>query len=340
MVQMGFVLTLILAQVLFGSFMASVMAMDLSTAILMRVDQSGRGDFRKIQDAIDAVPPNNNQLFFILVNPGTYTEKVVVPADKPYITLSGRNPSTTIITSNQGGDIFQSPSVTIFASNFVGLYLTIQNTFGAAGRAVALRVSGDRAAFYGCRIISYQDTLLDDVGMHYYRSCYIEGATDFICGNALSLFDKCHIHSVSRNKGWITAQHRDSASENTGFSFVGCRISGVAPAFLGRPWGAYSTVVFALTYMPSVIIPQGWDNWGGDKSKESTAYFGEYQCYGPGAGRTKRAPWSRGLSNGDATPFMNMSMIGGGGWLRPIPTKFKRWSGKAVVENVDVPTIG
>lgn len=54
---------------------------------------------------------------------------------------------------------------------------------------MGLRVSGDRAAFYACRIISYQDTLLDDAGRHYYRNCYIEGGTDFICGSAASLFE-------------------------------------------------------------------------------------------------------------------------------------------------------
>lgn len=41
----------------------------------------------------------------------------------------------------------------------------------------------------GCRIMSHQDTLLDDVGRHYYKNCYIEGDTDFICGNAASLFE-------------------------------------------------------------------------------------------------------------------------------------------------------
>lgn len=45
---------------------------DMSTALLIRVDQSGKGDYKKIQDAIDAVPSNNSQLIFIWVKPGTY----------------------------------------------------------------------------------------------------------------------------------------------------------------------------------------------------------------------------------------------------------------------------
>ena len=52
-----------------------------------------------------------------------------------------------------------------------------------------MRVAEDRAAFYGCRFVSFQDTLLDDTGRHYYRGCYIEGGTDFIFGNARALFD-------------------------------------------------------------------------------------------------------------------------------------------------------
>lgn len=51
---------------------------NFSTAILIRVDQSGQGDFKKIQDAIDAVPSNNTELFFIWVKPGTYRFVVIL----------------------------------------------------------------------------------------------------------------------------------------------------------------------------------------------------------------------------------------------------------------------
>jgi hypothetical protein len=77
---------------------------------------------------------------------------------------------------------------------------------------------------------------------------------------------RCHLHSLSKADGAITAQHRNAPSEDTGFSFLGCKITGVGTALLGRPWGAYSRVVFSLTYMSSVVVPQGWDDWG-DQSK-------------------------------------------------------------------------
>lgn len=322
--------------IVFGSFMANSAttgSMDMSTARLIRVDQSGNGDFKKIQDAIDAVPSNNSELVFIWIKSGTYREKIVVPADKPFITLSGTQASNTIITWGDTGEIIESGTLSVFASDFVGRFLTIQNTFGTSDKAVALRITGDRVAFYGCKILSYQDTLLDDTGRHYYSNCYIEGATDFICGNAASLFERCHLHSLSKADGAITAQHRNAPSEDTGFSFLGCKITGVGTALLGRPWGAYSRVVFSLTYMSSVVVPQGWDDWG-DQSKHSTVYYGEYQCYGPGANRTKRVEWSHSLSNNEATPFLTKDMIGGQGWLRPTPTHFKR---NSTIITVNVP---
>ncbi|KAK6235392.1 hypothetical protein SCA6_010729 [Theobroma cacao] len=64
-------------------------AAEIPAAILIRVDPSGKGDYRKIQDAIDAVPSNNKEVVFILVKPGIYKEKIVVLADKLFITISG-----------------------------------------------------------------------------------------------------------------------------------------------------------------------------------------------------------------------------------------------------------
>ncbi|KAJ8441992.1 hypothetical protein Cgig2_020137 [Carnegiea gigantea] len=340
-----FLLSILMASSSSSASSAKVAApMDPTTAVLIRVDQSGKGDYRKIQDAVDAVPSNNSEYVFIWVKPGTYREKIVVPADKPFITLSGTQASDTIITWNDGHEIYDSPTLSVLASDFVGRYLTIeancisillmtyetfllvQNTFGKSGKGVALRVSGDKAAFYGCRITSYQDTLLDDAGRHYYSNCYIEGATDFICGNAASFFEKCHVHStLESGNGAITAQKRDSPWENTGLVFLGCKITGVGigTALLGRPWGVYSRVIYAFTYMSSAISPQGWNNWG-MVEKERTVLYGEYKCHGPGADRTKRVNWSKNLTSEEAAPFLTKDLIGGRGWLRPAPNKFKR----------------
>jgi len=54
---------------------------------------------------------------------------------------------------------------------------------------VALRVTGDQAAFYGCGFYGAQDTLNDDSGRHYFKECFIQGSIDFIFGNARSLYE-------------------------------------------------------------------------------------------------------------------------------------------------------
>ncbi|KAF3339981.1 putative pectinesterase 11 [Carex littledalei] len=294
-----------------------------SSAVLIRVDQSGDGDYTKIQDAIDSVPSNNSVQTFILLAPGVYSEKVVVPADKPYITLSGTDANSTIITWNEAWFNQQSATLSILASDFVGRYLTVQNTLGPNGPAIALQIVGDRAAFYACRFLSFQDTLLDDAGRHYFKNCFIQGTTDFIFGNGLSFYEKCHLNSISTNGGAMTAQRRSSEGENTGFTFFACKVTGVGRGSLtlGRPWGPYSRVVFAFSYMSDSVLPSGWDDWG-ISSNQRTAYYGEYQCSGPGSDVSKRVTWSHQLSPAEASPFITKAWINGLDWLRPVPTSF------------------
>ncbi|KAF3628644.1 hypothetical protein FXO38_05567 [Capsicum annuum] len=74
--------------------------------------------------------------------------------------------------------------------------------------------------------------------------------------------------------GAITAQHRPP-QENTGFNFVGCKITGVKSAILGRPWGAYARVVFAQTYMSSVILPTGWEDWNDPSRQRKIMRYGK-----------------------------------------------------------------
>lgn len=50
----------------------------------------------------------------------------MVPADKPSITLSGTKASNTIITWGDTGEIIDSATLSVFASDFVARSLTIQ----------------------------------------------------------------------------------------------------------------------------------------------------------------------------------------------------------------------
>ena len=77
----------------------------------------------------------------------------------------------------------------------------------------------------------------------------------------------CHVHAIARNYGALTAQSRQSLLEDTGFSFVSCRVTGSGALYLGRAWGTFSRVVFAYTHMDDIIVPNGWFNWG-DPNRE------------------------------------------------------------------------
>lgn len=59
----------------------------------------------------------------------------------------------------------------------------------------------------------------------------------------------------------ITAQARNTALENNGYSFVHCSITGTGKGtFLGRAWKNSPNVVFANTEMSNVVNPEGWSD--------------------------------------------------------------------------------
>ncbi|XP_010249481.1 PREDICTED: probable pectinesterase 53 [Nelumbo nucifera] len=289
------------------------------------------GDFTSIQDAIDSLPSVNLVRVVIKVNAGVYTEKVNIPPLKSFITIEGAGADKTIV---QWGDTAQTPgpngrpigtfNSATFAVNspyFIAKNITFKNTTplpppGAIGKqAVAFRISGDTAAFWGCKFFGAQDTLYDHLGRHYYKDCYIEGSVDFIFGNGLSLFEGCNVHAIAQKYGAVTAQSRMSLLEDTGFSFVNCRVTGSGALYLGRAWGTFSRVVFAYTYMDNIIIPKGWYNWG-DPNRQMTVFYGQYKCTGPGASFAGRVSWSRELTDAEAKPFTSLTFIDGSEWIK------------------------
>ncbi|KAI4350787.1 hypothetical protein L6164_005203 [Bauhinia variegata] len=291
----------------------------------------GAGDFTTIQGAIDSLPFINLVRVVIKVHEGVYTEKVNIPPLKGFITIEGAGADKTIV---QWGDSAQtrgprgqplgtygSATFAVNSAYFIAKNITFKNKTpvpapGAVGKqAVALRISADNAAFYGCKFVGAQDTLYDHVGRHYYKDCYIEGSVDFIFGNALSLFEGCHVHAIAQYTGALTAQGRSSLLEDTGFSFVHCKVTGSGALYLGRAWGPFSRVVFAYTYMDNIIIPRGWYNWG-DPNREMTVFYGQYKCTGPGAGYAGRVSWSRELTDEEAKPFISLSFIDGFEWIK------------------------
>lgn len=69
------------------------------------------------------------------------------------------------------------------------------------------------------------------------------------------------LHSTAEGSGAIAAHHRNSPTEDTGFSFVNCLIDGKGKIFLGRAWGNYSRTIYSHCYIDDVITPSGWSDW-------------------------------------------------------------------------------
>ncbi|XP_011100946.1 probable pectinesterase 53 [Sesamum indicum] len=286
--------------------------------------------FTTLDAAISSIPLFNPCRLLISVGPGTYREKIEIPMTMAYVTLEGAGAGKTIIRWDDTADrvgpngqplgTYGSATFAVNAPYFVAKNITFKNKAppppaGATGKqAVALRISADMAAFINCKFIGAQDTLYDHKGRHYFKNCHIQGSVDFIFGDGLSLYQDCHLHAKTKSYGALTAQKRESMLEETGFSFVNCKVTGSGALYLGRAWGTFSRVVFAYTYMDKIITPRGWYDWG-DKQRQMTVFYGQFKCSGPGADYGGRVSWARELTKQEAEPFISLSFIDGHQWL-------------------------
>ncbi|XP_074572137.1 pectinesterase QRT1-like [Curcuma longa] len=295
------------------------------------VSKDGSGDSKTVQGAVDMVPDGNNNRVRILVSPGVYREKVVVPETKPYISFIGKGSSETVVityhlraadrySDGQAVGTYDSASVAIESDFFCANGITFQNTAPAAkpgeegGQAVALRLTGDRAMLYRCRILGSQDTLFDHLGRHYFFQCFIQGSIDIIFGSARSLYQSCSLRSIAESYGAVAASQRNSPSDNYGFSFVDCKLSGTGKVYLGRAWGRYATVVYSNCQLEGIVLPEAWSDWG-DASRRRTVFFGQFNCKGEGAELGEKVGWARSLSYVEAKSFLDRGYIDGEQWL-------------------------
>lgn len=273
------------------------------------VAADGTGTHRTLQEAISAAPMRTGSAdprWVIAVKPGTYRERIYVQRERGRIAIVGTDAARTVIAYDlhagvKGPDglplgTFRTPTVQIDGDGMIWENVTIANTAGPVGQAVALRVDGDRVVFRRCRFLGWQDTVLLNRGRHYFADCYVEGHVDFIFGGATAYFERCQIHCLQ--DGYITAASTPEGTAH-GFVFGDCRITGApgVKTYLGRPWREFAATTFLRTEMAAVVRPEGWHNW--DKPEaEKRARYAEFANTGPGAVTTFRAPWSRLLATG------------------------------------------
>ncbi|WP_086560813.1 pectinesterase family protein [Streptomyces africanus] len=275
------------------------------------------GDYPTVQAAVDAVPDGNDTAVEIAVAPGTYREKVLIPASKPNLVLrgTGQDRSKTVIvfdTPAEYGGSTGSATVRIAANDVTARNLTFSNDFDEAAhelkgeQALAMKTTGDRIVFEDTAFLGNQDTLMTDspklttLSRVYVRDSYIEGDVDFIYGRATTVIERSVIRALSRgsdtNNGYITAASTWKGNPY-GFLITRSEIVSDAPSgsfHLGRPWhpggepDAIAQVLIRDTALPAAIKSSPWTDMSGFSWKD--ARFAEYRNDGPGATVTGDRP--------------------------------------------------
>lgn len=289
------------------------------------VAQDGSGDYTSIQTAINNTKAFPDKRITIFIKNGVYKEKVKVYSWNNLITLKGESKENTIITFDDYFDkinigrnsTFHTPTLLVQGNDFIAENLTIQNTAGPVGQAVALALEADRCVVSNCIIKGNQDTVYTagEGDRQYFTNCYIEGTTDFIFGEATVVFEKCTIHAKANS--YITAA---STPENIKFGYVfkDCELTaaeGVTKVYLGRPWRPYAKTVFITTNMGGFIVPEGWHNWSKPDAGK-TSFYAEYKNTGTGYQPDDRVGWSHQLTKSQMKEYTLEHIFGEGDWYK------------------------
>lgn len=284
------------------------------------VAKDGSGNFTTIQDAIYAVRDLSQQQVSIFIKKGVYNEKLIIPSWKTNISLIGEDRDQTIITYNDYAgkrlvtrdEFLKTDTIRTYTSYTVLVKgndcrienITIKNTAGRVGQAVALHVEGDKFVARNCSLLANQDTYYaaTENSRQYLQDCFIEGTTDFIFGEATVVFQNCIIKNLTNS--YITAA-ATRPGQDFGFVFFDCKLiadTNVTKAYLGRPWRPYAKTVFIRTEMGNHILKEGWDNWR-NAENEKTVLYAEYKSFGEGGNVSERVKWSRQLSNSEVKNY-------------------------------------
>ena len=250
------------------------------------VAQDGSGDYKTIQEAIDAVPARRTTPWLIFVKIGTYEELVTIPENKPFIHLIGQDKEKTIISYwiNNGGSsdigweystnnpqsktygkqgVVQVNSTDFYTENisYIDSY-GVERQAGPMGLAMSSR--NDRQAFNNCQFRSYQDTWYTDVRSttvrQYVNNCLIEGAVDFYYGAGNNYIENSTFRLARVGSVIVAPSH--PAGTPWGYVMVNNTIDGKGGSNkLGRAWQNQPQAVWINTTLKTTIAAEGWSEW-------------------------------------------------------------------------------
>ncbi len=277
---------------------------------IFTVAKDGTGDYKYIQDAIDAMRVYPLAPITLYIKNGVYNEKIELPTNNTDVIFIGESVEKTIISFNDYSGrgkltTFTSYTAKISGNRFTAQNITFANTAGTVGQALALYVDADKAVFKNCRFLGNQDTIFaaGENARQLFLDCYIEGTTDFIFGPSTAVFQNCTIRAKSNS--YITAAST-TPGKKFGYVFLDCKVmadSTVTKLFLGRPWRAHAKSVFVRCELPKQITPEAWNNWGNTQN-ELTVFYAEYKSTGDGAATKGRAAWSKQLTDKEAKEYI------------------------------------
>lgn len=309
---------------------------------IFTVAKDGSGDYRYIQDAIDAMRVYPLAPITLYIKNGVYNEKIELPANNTDVTFIGESVEKTIISFNDYSgrgklNTFTSYTAKISGNRFVAENISFVNSAGPVGQALALYVDADKALFINCKFIGNQDTIFaaGENSNQLFYNCYIEGTTDFIFGPATAVFQNCTIRAKANS--FITAAST-TQGKKFGFVFIDCNIlsdSTLAKIFLGRPWRAFAKTAFIRCALPKQIAAEGWDNWS-NTANEQTVFYVEYNCSGQGAASKQRVGWAMQLTDKESKEYTLQSIFSGSNnaaakgfnWFKLSATKPFEWPAK------------
>ncbi|MFY7839673.1 MAG: pectinesterase family protein [Lacibacter sp.] len=330
---------LLIALIFTCSFAVAQTANPQQYKYVFTVAKDGSGEFKYIQDAIDAMRVYPLASITLYIKNGVYNEKIEIPATNTDVTFIGESVEKTIITFNDYSGrgkhtTFTSYTAKVSGNRFYAENITFANSAGPVGQAVALYVDADKAVFKNCKFLGNQDTIFaaGENSRQLFLDCTIEGTTDFIFGPSTAVFQGCTIRS--KTNSYITAAST-TPGKKFGYVFLDCKIvvdSAVTKTMLGRPWRAHAKTVFIRCEMPKQIAPEGWSNWS-NPANEQTVFYAEYKCMGEGAATDKRVAWSKQLSDKEAREytleniFSNNSLVKDeSGWFMQLRSKPFEWT--------------
>ncbi|ATZ46536.1 hypothetical protein BCIN_01g11150 [Botrytis cinerea B05.10] len=282
------------------------------------------GEYSTVGAALTALG-SSTAVACIFIYSGTYNEQVTISyagnlTVYGYTTNTGTYKSNTVtithgINSTSIG-LDASSTAKITSANFKAYNVNFANTYGAGVQAVAVTASGDQQGYYGCSFTGYQDTLYAKSGKQYYSNCYIEGAVDYIFGNAAAWFGECTI--ASNGGGAITANSRTLATDSAWYIIDSSTITQAAgysltgKVYLGRPWRALARVIFQNSVLTDVVNAAGWTTLAAD----ATPIFMEYANTGAGSSTSAR------IYETAATGTVSKTTLWGNNWASWIDSSY------------------